>query len=373
MTSKSSNDRMREMRERAAALKKRQPTDPPDEFASTPQEADSVAPDLPLESHFGIAALDAVTGGRTVQLIPLGHLAPETRPDLRQPRLLPRPEELLIDGLPASPYADIVATLLDLGRSLKERQIQPIVAYPGSSNDYPAARYLILVGHRRWTAAQLVGLDALDTVLIDPPTPADRVRIQYAENEDRADFTDMERAWALAQMKYALDDAPWEMVEERFQMSRTRRQELLRLLAFSPEQQQLVARLRLRETQVRPLHQALRDGELSLERTDALFARLATLATPRASDEGPAPQSAVDGPTIARLVARARREESLGETATTAQWVQALLDQLGRTKRSFKAARRRLPTASDQELDQLRATIAELADLLDDVRQELEH
>lgn len=371
MSAKSPNDRLREMRERAAALKKRPAAEPPAAAAAAPVSTDPAAPELPLESHFGIAALDAATVGRGVQRIPLGHLAPATRPDLRQPRLLPRPEELLVDGQPAPPYVDIAAALLDLGRSLQQRQIQPIVAYPGASDDYPAARYLILVGHRRWTAAQLVGLDALDTVLIDPPTPADRVRLQYAENEDRADFTDMERAWALDQMKRALDDAPWDVVEERFQMSRTRRQELLRLLVFSPEQQQLVARLRLRETQVRPLHQALRDGELSPGRLDALFERLTALAAPLDSSEGPSPPPAIDGPTIARMVARARREAALGTAPPTAQWAQALLGQIGRTRRSLRTARRRLATASEQDIAQLREALADLADLLEQVRGDL--
>jgi ParB/RepB/Spo0J family partition protein len=367
---KSSNDRMREMRERAAALKKRPPAEELLGIAPEAPPSEAAPSEAALESHFGIATLDEVAAGRAVQRIPLGHLAPETRPDLRQPRLLPRPEELLVDGQPAPLYADIVAALLDLGRSLRQRQIQPIVAYPGVSEAYPAARYLILVGHRRWTAAQLVGMDALDTVLIDPPTPADRVRLQYAENEERADFTDMERAWALAQMKRAMDDAPWEVVEERFQMSRTRRQELLRLLAFSAEQQVQVARLRLRETQVRPLHQALRDGELPGARVDALFDRLMVLAAPLAADEGPAPQPAVDGPTIARLVARAKREAASGAVSAPAPWVQALLDQFGRTSRSLRSARRRLATASDAEAAQLRAAINELSGLLDEVRGE---
>jgi hypothetical protein len=32
---------------------------------------------------------------------------------------------------------------------------------------------------------------------------ADRVRIQYAENEDYEEFSDMERAWALRSAKLA--------------------------------------------------------------------------------------------------------------------------------------------------------------------------
>jgi hypothetical protein len=61
---------------------------------------------------------------------------------MRQPRLLPPPEELLAQGEPAPAYCELVAELLALGQSLHERQIQPIIVYPGVSAVYPAARYL---------------------------------------------------------------------------------------------------------------------------------------------------------------------------------------------------------------------------------------
>ena len=60
------------------------------------------------------------------------------------------------------------------------------------------------------------------------------VLMVLAENEDREEFSDMERAWSLQQMKQALSDAPWEEVETRLQLSRTRRHQLIRLLAFTP-------------------------------------------------------------------------------------------------------------------------------------------
>lgn len=372
MTTKSSNDKLQAMRERAAALKKRQVEEPVSSSEATAggtveQPAEGVA----LEAHFGISALDQIAAGRAVQRLPLQAVAPETRPELRQPRLLPPPADLLVDGLPAPAYAGLAVSLLDLGRSLKERQIQPIIVYPGTSEEYPSARYLILVGHRRWTAAHLVGIAELDAIVVEPPGSVDRIRLQYAENEDRADFTDMERAWALAQMKQALDDAPWEVVEERFQMSRTRRQELTRLLSFAPEHQVRLARMRLRETQVRPLHQAVRDDDLSLERVDAIFARLELLAGQTQVGEVVAQEPAVDGPTIARLVAKAKREEGATESERPSQWAQALLDQLSRTKRSIKSARRKLPAASRVEADQLRTAIDEIGALLAEMRSEL--
>lgn len=187
-------DRIQAMRERAAALA-------PQPSAVAADEVPAPAPDTAVaavSAHFG-AALDPLVRNRTVQQIPIGHIAPDARPEMRQPRLLPPPEELIEHGQPVPAYRELVVELLTLGQSLKDQQIQPIVVYPGTSTAYPAARYLILVGQRRWTAAHLVNIETLDAVVVDPPTPAERVRIQYAENEDREEFSDMERAWALLQ------------------------------------------------------------------------------------------------------------------------------------------------------------------------------
>src|SRR6266511_3910438 len=238
-------DRIKAMRERAAALA-------PQLNTTDVEDAPVLAPDnavAAVSAHFG-AALDPLVRNRTVQQILVGQIAPDSRPEMRQPRLLPPPEELIVNDQPAPAYRELVGELLALGQSLKEQQIQPIVVYPGINVAYPAARYLILVGQRRWTAATLVRMETLDVIVVEAPTPADRVRIQYAENEDREEFSDMERAWALQQMKQALNDAPWEQVEERLQMSRARRQQLLRLTAFTAAQQEQVARLRLQETQL---------------------------------------------------------------------------------------------------------------------------
>lgn len=139
-------------------------------------------------------------------------IAPELRENLRQPRLLPLPENLQPDGEWDETNRSLVDELLALGRSLQERQIQPIVLYPATSDTYPSAKYLIAAGHRRWTAAVLIDLPTMDSIVIDPPTPEELIDIQYSENEDCADFSDMERAWALAQMKQVLQDAPWEVL-----------------------------------------------------------------------------------------------------------------------------------------------------------------
>ncbi len=140
-----------------------------------------------------------------------------------------------VNGTPSPEYRELVDELQALGRSLKERQIQPIIVYAGTSTIYPAARYLILVGHRRWTGAHLAGLEALDAIVVDPPSQQERVRLQYIENDEREDFSDMERAWALQQMRQALGErATWEDVETHLKLSNARRNQLTRLRPLSP-------------------------------------------------------------------------------------------------------------------------------------------
>jgi len=325
-------DRIKALQQRAGSYAAPQPAPEP-----TAAAADPLAE---ARAYFGVEPLDRLAGARAVQALPLSQIAPNLQPNQRQPRLLPLPDELMPEGQPDPAYAELVADLLALGRSLAQRQLQPIIVYPGSSERYPAATQLILVGHRRWTAALLAGLTTtINAIVVDPPTDAERVSAQYAENEDRADFSDIERAWALMQMKRALEDAPWETVEERFRLSRSRRQDLLRLLALSEAQQREAARLRLRETQLRPLHTALRSGDLTHAHADLVLREIAR--------QGSDPETVVpvDGPTIARLVAQVKRSTApVGGRphGATPPWLIALNDQLLRTEQGLRRAERRV-------------------------------
>lgn len=353
-------DRIKALRQqRAGALTPQAPF----ETDTAPPDASAAPPIADVQAHFG-GDLSQLVRDRRVQQIPVGQIAPDARQEMRQPRLLPAPDEIMPTGAPAPGYADLAAELLDLGRSLQERQIQPIIVYEGASKIYPAARYLLLVGQRRWTAACLVGIAALDAIIVAVPTPAERVSIQYAENEDREEFSDMERAWALQQMKGALDDAPWEDVEVRLQLSRTRRHQLTRMLAFTPEQQQIVARIRLQETQLRPLHTAVRSQELSAPQVDGVLHRLVEIATARAarpaSDEADASdalakRAGVDGPTVARLVARARRD-SVAAPATP-RWLPLLQEQLERARQALQRSGKRADSLGDEDAAALTAAI----------------
>lgn len=334
---------------------------------------DSSAVAIASARFFG--SVDQLIQNRAVQRIPIGHIAPDARPEMRQPRLLPLPEDLLEEGRPAPGYRELVAELTALGQSIKERQIQPIVVYPGTSTLYPAARYLILIGHRRWTGAHLVGLEALDAIVVDPPTHDERVRLQYIENDEREDFSDMERAWALQQMRQALgESATWEDVEAHLKLSNARRNQLTRLLAFKPSQQIIVARLHLQETQVRPLHTAVRNGTLAPDQVDAILNRLSeivgarteTLSSEAASTTaGGASQrrAGVDGPTIARLVARAHRMAPAAETIAappTPRWLPLLFEQITRTNQGVQRALGRVEGLGPADMELLLNGVGQL-------------
>jgi ParB/RepB/Spo0J family partition protein len=361
MMAPKATDRIKAMQQqRAEALKPQ----------SSPEEAPSPHTSLEsLQAHFG-GALGSIIYNRQIQSIPIGYIAPDNRPEMVQPRLLPPPDELMVDGSPVPEYQQLVAELLSLGQSLKERQIQPIVVYQGTNSIYPAARYLLLIGQRRWTAAYLVGLDAIEAVVVDPPTPDERVRLQYSENEDREEFSDMERAWSLLQMKRALGDAPWEEVEARLRIGRTRRHQIMRLVAFTPLQQREIARLRLQETQIRTLHTAVRNQELSSTQVDAILARLSEIAASRmpssdldepedgSSGGSSVRKSGIDGPTVARLVARARRAATTEATPhPSPRWLFPLRSQILQLDISLQRSMERAETLGPDDAAWLRTDI----------------
>jgi hypothetical protein len=170
---------------------------------------------------------------------------------------------------------------------------------------------------------------------VERPSADERIKAQYEENERRENFTDMERAWALAQMKEALGDVPWESVEARMDISRSRRHELTRLLtAFTPDQQRTIALLRGSEVQLRPLHAAVRAGELTPDQAESVLDRLMHLILERESRaDGPLRRAGVDSPTVARLVARIRRAGAA--PASAPRWLGPLRESLNRSAASL--------------------------------------
>ena len=78
-----------------------------------------------------------------------------------------------------------------LGESLRERQLQPILAL---------ACGLIVFGHRRYWAAKLVGLESLEVIILDAPLsdPA-RQAYQLVENLQRAGLSDKDTYVGMAE------------------------------------------------------------------------------------------------------------------------------------------------------------------------------
>jgi ParB/RepB/Spo0J family partition protein len=323
--------------------------------------------------HF-LGPVEHLVANRAVEHISIGHIAPDLRPEMRQPRMLPRPDELVVGGVTPAMYQELVAELRALGVSMVEHQLQPIVVYPGSSETYPAARYLILIGQRRWTAAHLVGMQAIDAVIVDPPSPLDRLRLQYSENEDREDFSDMERAWTLQQLRVAMggDSVPITEVTGILNIKRSRAYQLLRLLAFTPEQQHIVALLRLQERQTLSLTDAIHHGQLTTTQVDQLLQRLAEIAAGRAlesatlanvetmqSSETPR-RVGIDSPTVARLVARELTHISPDAQTPVPRWYPPLQQSIAGAVRSLRRALNRADALGPNEVQTLREELLNL-------------
>lgn len=350
---------------RAAALKARraQQAESPPVLGATGTEA--------ARAHFvGTSVVETLTQGRAVHTLPIDHVAPELRPQIRQPRLLPLREELCSDGQWNEEERPLINELLALGESMRERQIQPIIVHAGSSDHYPDARYLIVVGHRRWIAASLVGIPTIDAIVVDPPSPEDLVAIQFRENEDRAEFCDMERAWALERMRQILPDTSWETIEARFRLSESRRKQLMRLTAFTPEQQRFVARLRASEFQLRPLHTAIREGGLDAVQADRVFAQLVARATSKNSivegSESVASSAtlALDQATVSRLIAQSQKADATASTSRP-RWLAPLQQSMQQTRFNLERAAPKVGDLDEATIGVLEQEVGALRSVLE--------
>ena len=351
---------------RAAALKARRT-----QQVEVPAPSAATATDAARAHFMGASVMDALTQGRAIQALPVAQVAPELRPPLRQPRLLPLPDELRPDGIWNEAERQLINELLSLGASLRERQIQPIVVHEGTSERYPEAQYLIVVGHRRWTAAVLSGIATIDAVVIEPPSPENRVAIQFSENEDRAEFCDMERAWAIMRMRQLMPDTSWETLETRLRLSESRRKQLLRLTAFTAEQQQVIARLRASEFQLRPLHTAIREGGILPEQADRIVAQLSTRVSskvPSAAEMDGSPgaldSSALDQSTVTRLVARAQQGAVLGASPRP-RWLAPLQQSMQQARAGLERAAPKVGDLDAATLDALQLEVGALLTALE--------
>ena len=201
--------------------------------------------------------------------------------DHYQLRRIPHPRELLQMEVVGDPSATaLIAGLRDLGQSIRDHgQIQPAIVYADTDAHDPAITHRLLHGQRRWTAAILMEIPTIWVVEVPRPNETERLQRQFDENEQRENFTDMERAWAIMALRDALttergDEASWGEVETRLRLSDSRRRDLLRLLRLSEEGQAVVQRQRWSEWTLRPLHMAISAGEIEADAATAILARL---------------------------------------------------------------------------------------------------
>jgi hypothetical protein len=108
----------------------------------------------------------------------------------------------------------------------------------------------------------------------------------------------------------------------------------------------------MQETQIRSLHGALRASALTVEQVDRILGRLAEIAVERRNATS-APSNAglsralprragIDGPTVARLVARAKRSAAESPRLSAPRWLLPLRDQLANASRSIQRAQDRV-------------------------------
>ena len=231
-----------------------------------------------LGKFFKNDALDFLAGAEETQVVeraealglPLVYLDPHAvAPDPAQLRRLP-PLPALVRAAQGSDRSAqvLLAGLRQLGESMRQLgQIQPVIVYRDTELDDPAITHRLLNGQRRWSAALLVGLPSVWAVEVPRPNAVNRVLHQFAENERREGFTDMERAWSMHALKTALEtetgtSVPWDIIEQRMQISTSRRIDLMRLMRFSGEGQAMIQRYGWSEWTLRRLHQALQDGTI---------------------------------------------------------------------------------------------------------------
>jgi ParB/RepB/Spo0J family partition protein len=226
---------------------------------------------------------DNETAERAAELdLPMLHLPlASIALDDHQLRRLPHPAELnhMAEHGDLAAIA-LLAGLRELGQSIQEQgQLQPAIVYADSNPDDPQITHRLLHGQRRWSAASLMNLPTLWVVVVEQPSPLQRVLRQYDENERREGLTDMERAWALKALKETLEaetgeGVSWSVIEHHMQLSEPRRKDLLRLLRFSDEGQHLILRYGWSEWTLRSLHKAIQANEIDQEGAMALLIAL---------------------------------------------------------------------------------------------------
>ena len=127
------------------------------------------------------------------------------------------------------------ASLEELAQSIKVQGVmQPIVLRTVESG-----KYEIIAGERRWRAARLAGLEAIDAIIREVPDEA-AIAMALIENIQREDLNPVEEAVALQRLQQEYELTQQE-VANAVGKSRATVANLLRLLALPDEVKTLVA------------------------------------------------------------------------------------------------------------------------------------
>jgi len=200
-------------------------------------------------------------------------------------RIVPNPNQ------PRKSFAD--AELAKLAASIREQGIlQPLVVRTRDDG------YELIIGERRWRAAQLAGLEEAPVVVLDA---TDRAVLEMAlvENVQRADLNPMELAQAYDEL-VRQEGMTQEAVGRRVGLDRSSVSNHLRLLELPPEIQQDLVDQRLTMGHAKAILQVpearramLRDqvlrGGLSVRAAEELARRIASSTRGASKRAGPGP------------------------------------------------------------------------------------
>ncbi len=145
----------------------------------------------------------------------------------------------------------------ELSKSIKETGIiQPILVVPEEDH------YRIVVGERRWRAAQKAGLRTVPVIIRNLPREKE-LEVQIIENIHRENLNPLEIAQAFQQLSTELGLTQQE-IAERVGMDRASVANYLRLLKLRPEIKQFILEGKLSMGQAKALL-ALEDADLQLQ------------------------------------------------------------------------------------------------------------
>ncbi|VEI13340.1 ParB/RepB/Spo0J family partition protein [Trueperella bialowiezensis] len=207
-----------------------------DIFFSAPQSDDEMPPsaNTPTSAESTPATVETQNNSAESDDIDLVPVPGATFGDIPVEQIMPNPRQ------PREIFDD--DELQELADSIKEVGVlQPIVIRPMSeeSEDYPEARYELIMGERRWRATQRAGLDTIPAI-IRQTDDSDLLRDALLENLHRSNLNALEEAAAYQQLLEDFD-CTQEELSRRIARSRPQISNTLRLLNLPPLVQNRVA------------------------------------------------------------------------------------------------------------------------------------